>query len=75
MTKRFTEFITDASRDENKDLAGEFYVMMAKEDLTSRNIRDWFEGKEYTINDTQVRKIEKIRDRIDQLFQCADGDY
>ena len=71
--KKFTKFIEDSSRD--KTLSGEFYVLVAKEDFTNDDLKQWLADKGYAATDRQIHKIGRIRDKVDHEFNCWDKDY
>ncbi len=70
---KFAQFIEDSAR--NPALAGEFWEKVSNPDFTNTNIKSWLESKGYEATSRQLNKIGRIRDKVDQEFNCHDKDY
>lgn len=71
--EKFKQFIEDSAGD--NDLAGKFWEKVSSPDYTNTDIKNWLQTKGYEATARQLNKIGKIRDKVDQEFNCHDKDY
>ena len=71
--RNFMQFLLDSSI--NQALAGEFWERVSKPDFTTDQVKDFLNAKGYSATDRDLHKIGRIRDKVDQEYNCFDKDY
>lgn len=73
--KSFNDFIEDSAKAENRDMAGEFWQLVARNDLLASELETFLHDKGYSLLPRDIANLVKIKDFAEEAFDYGDKAY